>query len=124
MKKRKGIRNKAAPWKKEYAKKLAKNLTGSEKKLWNILKDKLNDATFYKQSIVYGYIIDFWCPSAKLAIEVDGSVHLNQLSCDASRDTNLAKYGIKTVRFKNEDVDTNILKVIDIIEKEIDKRRG
>lgn len=98
------IRNKAKPWKERKAREMAKNQTWSEQLLWAHLKDKQLGAWFYKQKIVLGYIVDFWCPSAGIAIEVDGKSHRGRKAYDLKRDCVLKKKGILTMRFTNTEV--------------------
>jgi very-short-patch-repair endonuclease len=58
--------------------------------------------------IVGGFILDFYCVAAELAIEVDGPIHEMQAELDCERDAALAALGIRTLRFKNEAVADNI----------------
>jgi len=62
---------------KEKARKLRKNLTESEQVLWSRLRRKqVLGVQFYRQRPIGKYIVDFYCPKAKLVIEIDGSQHL------------------------------------------------
>jgi very-short-patch-repair endonuclease len=97
-------------------------MTESEKKLWEKLKGKKLGVSAYAQSIVYGYILDFWIPP-DLCIEVDGSVHDRRKAYDKRRDGHLRKMGIKTIRFSVEDVMGNAKAVVAIIKFEIAKRK-
>ena len=55
------LRDKVKPWKESAARRMAKNLTPPEAALWNVLKDKRLGVCFQKQSIILGYICDFFC---------------------------------------------------------------
>ena len=64
------------PHLKEFAKKLRSNMTYSEVKLWNELKDgKMNGYDFDRQRPIGNYIVDFYCKDTMLAIEIDGVTH-------------------------------------------------
>ena len=70
-----------------------------------------------------GYILDFYCPKLKLAIEVDGESHIdkdeNIIEYDKIRIKELNKIGIKVLRFWNYDVLDGFEAVCEIIEKEL-----
>jgi very-short-patch-repair endonuclease len=92
---------------KENRKELRGNLTPAEAELWRYLKDsQLEGRKFRRQHSVGHYILDFYCPSAKLAIELDGQVHFNTFAAhsDLERDQSLQQLGIKVLRFENKDV--------------------
>jgi very-short-patch-repair endonuclease len=116
------IRNKAKPWKKRKAAQMARNQTWPEKKLWTKLRDKQLGAWFYKQKIVLGYIVDFWCPSAGIAIEVDGKSHRKRKAYDAKRDAVLRRKGIITMRFTNSAVCRNAAAVAAMIKAKVKQR--
>lgn len=62
---------------KNVRKKLRNNLTPAEASLWNYLKEgQLLGRKFRRQSSIGKYIVDFYCPKEKLAIELDGEVHI------------------------------------------------
>jgi len=55
------------------ARELRKNMTDAEKKLWSKLSRRQMDGQrFYRQRIIGNYIVDFYCPTSKLVIEIDG----------------------------------------------------
>ncbi len=93
------LRKYAKPWKRKMATKMSRNPTAPERILWERLKEKKLGVWFHKQKIVLGYILDFWCPSAGLCVEVDGPMHLLRKAWDAKRDAVLARRGIQTMRF-------------------------
>lgn len=89
----------------QFARMLRKNLTFSERKLWNRIRRKACGYGVKRQVVIRGWIVDFYCPAAKLAIEVDGGYHDHRKAEDAFRDRVLAeKCGITTLRFTNEEV--------------------
>ena len=108
--------------KKEYIKKrqyLRKNMTKAEIVLWSKLKGKqLNGLKFRRQCGINNYVVDFYCPELKLAIEIDGDVHAynSRIVYDEKRQKEIEALGIKVLRYTNNDVIQNIEGVLyDII---------
>ena len=103
---------------KGYRKILRENLTPSEAFLWNFLKArKLEGKRFTRQHSIGNYIVDFYCASEKLIIELDGEVHLNSTAeeKDLKRTEYLEGLGFKVIRFENKmvfDFLTSVLKEI------------
>jgi len=100
---------------KELARKLRKNMTASEKLLWNELKgNKLLGFDFDRQRPIDNYIVDFFCKDLMLAIEIDGIVHGNEESKekDTIRQEKLESLGVRFLRFKDEDVKTDLSEVV------------
>lgn len=90
-------------------------MTGSEKILWqNLRNKKVLDYKFRRQHAISQFIADFYCHEARLVIEVDGGYHNNpdQQEYDKGRTAELENLGIKVLRFTNKDVETDISKVI------------
>jgi len=101
-------------------KELRNNATKAEKVLWQELKHSYTSSRkFRRQHSIGNYILDFYCPEAKLCIELDGSQHeeKNQKEHDEIRTKYLDDLGIVTIRFKNEEVLLELEKVIKEIEK-------
>lgn len=87
---------------KELARKLRKNMTFSEVKLWNELKNgQLLGYDFDRQRPIGNYIVDFFCKDLQLAIEVDGITHLDEkvIEKDEIRQEELESMGICFLRF-------------------------
>ena len=83
---------------------LRNGATSAEAELWKYLKkSQLRGRKFRRQHSIGPYIVDFYCPSEKLAIELDGEVHTapNRQDYDAMREGYLHKQGIRVVRFEN-----------------------
>jgi very-short-patch-repair endonuclease len=99
-----------------YAKQLRKNPTHSESIVWFELREKKLGVRFHRQRVMFGYIVDFWCPREKIVLEIDGPIHDSQKELDNKRDEIFLKHGIKVLRFKNEDVLNNLSEVINKIE--------
>ena len=106
---------------KTFRKQLRNNLTPAEAKLWTYLQNKQLDCRkFRRQHSVDNYILDFYCPSERLAIELDGEVHNieTQAEYDNERDLFLFYYGIKVLRFENKEVFENPDYLLECIKKE------
>ncbi|MBE9047262.1 endonuclease domain-containing protein [Pleurocapsales cyanobacterium LEGE 10410] len=87
------------------AKRLRKNLTPAEAILWTALRNKqLEGLRFRRQHPVGNFILDFYCPSRKLVVEVDGEIHKDRINYDRARSSKLAEYGYTVLRFSNERV--------------------
>jgi very-short-patch-repair endonuclease len=87
---------------KELAKKLRKNMTSSEVKLWNELKNgQMMGYDFDRQRPIGNYIVDFFCKDLQLAIEVDGITHLDEkiIIKDWIRQDDIESYGVSFLRF-------------------------
>jgi very-short-patch-repair endonuclease len=101
----------------ETARQLRKLPTPAEKRLWLVLRgEKLNGLHFRRQHALGKYIIDFVCVKWKLAIEIDGSQHLEQSDYDIQRTAYLESQGYKLIRFWNDQVMNDIEGVIQSIE--------
>ena len=90
---------------KTFRKELRKNLTPAEAALWSLIKgNQLEGRKFRRQYSVGSYILDFYCHSEKLAIELDGQGHFEttQAEYDRERDLFLEYYGIRVLRFENK----------------------
>jgi very-short-patch-repair endonuclease len=101
---------------KDLRKTLRHNATEEEYKLWMYLKEKRLGYKFRRQTGIGKYIIDFYCPKKKLAIELDGSQHLEERnSYDTERTIYLNSLGIEVLRIWNNGVHNNIGGVIEVI---------
>ena len=84
------------------AKHLRHEMTPAERALWSALRrNGLDGFHFRRQQVIEGFIVDFYCDAAKLAIELDGSVH-EQWKYDQSRDKSISLRGVRILRFSNE----------------------
>ena len=107
---------------KEISRQLRENMTDAERHLWAKIRMKqVNGYQFYRQKPIGDYIVDFFCPRAKLVIELDGSHHLvgETMEYDRIRDDYLSSLGLRVLRFTNTDVLTNIEGVVEHIEEKI-----
>jgi adenine-specific DNA methylase/very-short-patch-repair endonuclease len=93
------------------ARALRKNMTSAEQLLWRCLRGKqLAGFRFRKQHPIERFVLDFYCPSARLAIELDGSQHATEegKARDAERTAFLEQRGIRVLRFWNREVFQNL----------------
>ena len=67
-----------------------------------------------------GYVVDFACPAAKLAIELDGGQHALRVEDDQTRSNEIAGHGYRVIRFWNGDVMENIAGVLETIQRELE----
>src|SRR5579863_525367 len=89
------------------ARKLRANSTDAEMRLWSRLRRKqLDGFRFRRQQPLGNYVVDFFCPEAKLIVEVDGGQHAESASDDV-RTRWLEARGDRIVRFWNNDVLAN-----------------
>jgi very-short-patch-repair endonuclease len=99
--------------------------TASEKRLWEFLRYRqIGSARIRRQHAIGPFVLDFYVPTAQLAIEVDGAVHDDELveAQDAVRTEWLETHGIRVIRFRNEDIWENVGAVLTTIEHEILQR--
>jgi len=90
------------------ARQLRKNPTEAEKKLWSLLRLKQFDGhRFRRQAPIGPYIVDFFCPAAKLIIELDGGQHAVNAEADQIRTDWLQVHGYRVLRFWNNEILTN-----------------
>jgi very-short-patch-repair endonuclease len=79
--------------------------TPAEEVLWGALQKKqVAGLRFRRQHPVGRFVLDFYCPSHRLVVEVDGEVHDGQQERDEARTTALERYGYRVLRFRNEEV--------------------
>jgi very-short-patch-repair endonuclease len=103
-------------------KELRNNVTPAEKLLWSRLqRSNLGGYKFRRQHSVGSYILDFYCPAARLAIELDGDSHFSDdaIAYDLERTVYLNALRIKVLRFLNTEVYVDIEVVCERILEEI-----
>jgi very-short-patch-repair endonuclease len=90
----------------EFRRLLRKRSTDAERELWYRLRRHHLGPKFRRQHTVGPYTLDFYCPAARLAVELDGGQHYEeiQLMRDGARDRWLAARGIRVLRFSDRDV--------------------
>ena len=89
----------------EQARQMRAEPTPAEAHLWKKLrKRQVGGFKFRRQHIIHTFIVDFYCPEARLVIEIDGPVHRKQVEYDRERKINLKEMGYRVLRFCNENV--------------------
>ena len=104
---------------------LRRRQTDAEALLWRHLRRVQLGVRFRRQHPIAGYIVDFYCDEARLAVELDGGGHaeLGQWRYDRVRTELLERIGVKLLRFWNTDVLGNTDGVLETIFKEVLSRR-
>ena len=104
---------------KQNRKSLRQNLTPAEAFLWKYLSRKqLNGRKFRRQHGIDTFILDFYCASENLVVELDGEVHMNPRAeeYDSKRTKHLENLGLTVIRFENKMVFENLSSVLKEIE--------
>ncbi len=116
------MKNKIIPYNpnlKLLARQLRKNSTLPEVLIWQNIKQRAYGVQFHRQVPMLNYIVDFYCHEIGLAIEIDGSSHDHSFLYDAKRQGELEAYGVRFLRFSNEDVKKNMFSVLLVIEETV-----
>lgn len=98
-------------------------MTKEERHLWyDFLKGY--SPSFRRQYVILEYIVDFFCPAARLAIELDGSQHYEPetASKDRLRSERIEEYGIEIVRYTNLDIQKRFDEVCEDIDERVKHR--
>ena len=105
---------------KPYAQKLRRDMTKEERHLWYDFLCQL-PVRFNRQKVIGPYIADFYCASARLVIELDGSQHYEEdgIASDRARDDFLSGLGLNVLRYSNADVNQNFRSVCEDIFKHL-----
>ncbi|NMG06035.1 endonuclease domain-containing protein [Brasilonema sp. UFV-L1] len=112
---------------KEKRQNLRNNMTKAEKMLWDKIKGKqIESCKFRRQYSVAQFIIDFYCPELKLAIEIDGESHFQEdaVKYDKERQIFIESAGIIFLRFTNNEVFENLNSILEIITEKIRELRA
>ena len=98
-------------------------MTPHERKLWYLFL-RTYPVKVYKQRIIDKFIVDFYCASAKLIIEIDGSQHFDTqgMVSDGERTAILESYDLKVVRYSNREIDNEFAAVCEQIDRIIQQR--
>ena len=106
-------------------KSLRHNMTQPEVILWSKLKgNNIGGHKFRRQYSVDQFVLDFYCPQLKIAIEVDGESHVSNdaMEYDHSREEHIKQFGIMFLRFTNNDVRNNLSGVLNKILETVRER--
>ncbi|MDP2030933.1 MAG: endonuclease domain-containing protein [Thiobacillus sp.] len=105
---------------------LRTSMTDAEHMLWQRIRRKqIQGVQFYRQKPLLAFIVDFYCPAAKLVVELDGSQHAESahLAKDQTRDAVLAGLGLRVVRFDNRQVLLETDAVLAVLDEIVRERR-
>ena len=112
---------------KKPARRLRSNMTDAEQKLWyRIRRKQILGVQFYRQKPLLNYIVDFYCASAGLVIELGGGQHFEpeHQNKDTARDKALAEMGLYVLRFDNlqvlKELDSVVARIDDVVEQRLD----
>jgi very-short-patch-repair endonuclease len=100
----------AQDYKFAFAKKLRSNPTRHEEKVWKALRKGSRGFRFCRQIVIRGYIVDFYCHKARLAVELDGKSH--DTKRDSARDAHLEQSGVAVLRFKNPRTQVDVTNIL------------
>ena len=103
---------------KRFARELRKNMTDAERRVWMRIRMKqLKGSQFYRQKNIGNYIVDFYCPAAKLIVEIDGGQHYSEdgIVRDKLREAYLKSLGFKILRFTDREAFESIDGVLETI---------
>lgn len=94
---------------------LRQRSTLTEELLWSRLRRDQLGIKFRRQYGIGPYIADFYAPRARLAVEIDGSIHDSQKDSDEIREKEIEGLGIRFLRFTDQEILGNIENVLDQI---------
>lgn len=95
----------ASKLRRDRARRLRRDQTEAEAKLWEALRDGRLEGWKWRRQVPVGpFIVDFLCLEAAVAVELDGGIHIAQAARDAWRDADLKRRGLQVLRFWNSEV--------------------
>ena len=102
----------ASKLRRDRARRLRRDQTESETRLWDALRDRRLDGWKWRRQVTGGpFIVDFLCLEAAMAVELDGGIHAERADRDARRDAYLRARGLQVLRFWNAEVSTDLDRV-------------
>ena len=100
-------------------------MTPAETRLWKHLRRKqLAGLRFRRQHPIDRFILDFYCPQHKLAVEVDGGIHASRVERDEVRTEWLEARGYRVVRFTNRQIEKELPEVLEEILRVVERGEG
>lgn len=110
----------------EKRRKLRREMTKAEVLLWLELKRRKLGVRFLRQYSIFAFVVDFYSPELKLAIEVDGATHSTneEIEYDNRRQSIIEQLGIIFLRFTNSEIYNDLHNVMEKIKVKIDERKS
>ncbi len=109
---------------KNFARAMRTSATDAESLMWRLLRNRqIAGAKFRRQHAIGRYILDFYCDELRIAIELDGGQHADQVGYDTQRTAWLAERGIRVLRFWNNDVLNNTEGIFDVVYRTLSEAR-
>jgi very-short-patch-repair endonuclease len=106
------------------ARRLRRDSTDVEMKLWQKLRNRQLGVDFRRQHPAGEFVLDFYCPALRLTIELDGGQHAESVQRDHHRDAWLARREVSVLRFWNSDVTTNLSGVLETIASKVSELKA
>ena len=116
------MQHQTTPRARRHAPELRTAMTDAERRLWAGLRGEQLGVKFRRQHPLGPYVLDFACLDPKIAIEIDGSQHLEQVEYDAQRSAWLAAHGYVVLRFWANDALSNTAGVLSRIQETLAQR--
>jgi len=102
----------------ERARQVRRDMTWPEKQFWGRVKaQQFLGFKVRKQHAIGPFVVDFYCASVSLVVEIDGDIHVD-LSADATRPQYLERLGLNVVRYSNDEM----LKELDWVMEDLERR--
>ncbi len=98
-----------------FARDQRRKMTAAERKLWQAIRGTRLGLKFRRQHPIGDFVLDFYCESERLAVEVDGDCHEQQREYDQWRDEELARLGIRVVRIPSDQIITDLPSALALI---------
>ena len=100
----------------QIARQLRNTTTPSEERLWQTLRKRQLDGRKFRRQVPIGpFVVDFYCSSERLIVEVDGPIHEFQREADCQRERMLESLGLRFVRVTAAEVEDDLPGVIEKI---------
>jgi very-short-patch-repair endonuclease len=106
------------------ARRLRRQLSLPEMLLWRLLRLSRRELRFRKRHAIGAFVADFYCPAAKLVIEIDGALHNERQDADGKRDAYMSSLGLRVIRIPAGDVLADPEAIADAIYRLCEDRAG
>ncbi|MBN2342047.1 MAG: endonuclease domain-containing protein [Deltaproteobacteria bacterium] len=104
----------------DLARKMRRAPTKWEDIFWQAVRNrKLCGVKFRRQQVIHHFIVDFFVPSHRLVVEIDGKSHLDRVEYDNAREIFLEACGFRVLRFTNEEIEQDLYGVLDAVKRHL-----